>query len=96
MNVKPIEQGDNAEGPGVIYFGDVGEGGYEEVNAVTEAGQNFGWPCWEGPLPMPRIRDSPLGVDNLTCGYMYQNVKTELPFFFWSRLVTVGYYGNGC
>ena len=42
MNIKPIEQGDNAEGPGVVYFGDVGEGGYEEVNAVTQAGQNFG------------------------------------------------------
>ena len=42
MNVKPYEQGDDPQGPGVVYFGDVGEGGYEEVNAVTEAGQNFG------------------------------------------------------
>ena len=86
----------------------MGEGGYEEVNAVTAGGQNFGrtffeggfqltqfvgWPCWEGPFPMPRMRDSPLNSQSkavlfgnkLNCSYMYNNIKTELPFFFWSR-----------
>jgi glucose/arabinose dehydrogenase len=42
MNVKPQASGES--GPGVPYIGDVGEGGYEEVNAVTQPGQNFGWP----------------------------------------------------
>jgi len=45
-------------GPGTVYFGDVGQGGYEEVNAVTQSGLNFGWPCWEGPMPSPMYRDA--------------------------------------
>ena len=46
MNVKPYEDGDPL--PGVPYVGDVGLGSFEEVNAVTAPGLNFGWPCWEG------------------------------------------------
>ncbi len=34
--------------PGIIYVGDVGSGGWEELNIITEGGQNFGWPLWEG------------------------------------------------
>src|SRR5690606_34414701 len=46
--------------PGIIYFGDVGRQGYEEINTITtNDGPNFGWPCWEGPLPGPQYRDSP-------------------------------------
>lgn len=30
--------------PGIPVIGDVGEGGYEEVNLVTSPGMNFGWP----------------------------------------------------
>jgi glucose/arabinose dehydrogenase len=35
--------------PPVIYIGDVGSGEYEEVD-VAKGGENFGWPCYEGPL----------------------------------------------
>jgi glucose/arabinose dehydrogenase len=34
--------------PGIIYVGDVGNGAWEEINVVTEGGQNFGWPVFEG------------------------------------------------
>ncbi|MCG8607010.1 PQQ-dependent sugar dehydrogenase, partial [bacterium] len=34
--------------PGTIYLGDVGWGQYEEVS-VANGGENFGWPCYEGP-----------------------------------------------
>ncbi len=34
--------------PGIIYAGDVGNGGWEELNIVTEGGLNFGWPLYEG------------------------------------------------
>jgi PKD repeat protein/regulation of enolase protein 1 (concanavalin A-like superfamily) len=34
--------------PGVIYLGDVGWSGWEELNVVTRPGQNFGWPVFEG------------------------------------------------
>jgi glucose/arabinose dehydrogenase len=33
----------------VLYIGDVGSGEYEEVD-VAKGGENFGWPCFEGPL----------------------------------------------
>ncbi|MHC5026563.1 MAG: PQQ-dependent sugar dehydrogenase, partial [Planctomycetota bacterium] len=38
--------------PGTIYVGDVGWGTYEELNVVT-GGENFGWPCLEGPIATP-------------------------------------------
>ncbi|WNJ21129.1 PQQ-dependent sugar dehydrogenase [Pontibacter sp. G13] len=34
--------------PGVFYLGDVGWAEWEEVNVVTQGGQNFGWPIYEG------------------------------------------------
>ncbi|MCB0633860.1 MAG: PQQ-dependent sugar dehydrogenase, partial [Lewinella sp.] len=34
--------------PGVIYVGDVGNAGWEEVDIVKKGGQNFGWPITEG------------------------------------------------
>ncbi|MEM7482572.1 MAG: PQQ-dependent sugar dehydrogenase [Acidobacteriota bacterium] len=35
---------------GDLFIGDVGEGGFEEVNfaPAADAGTNFGWPCFEG------------------------------------------------
>lgn len=36
------------DGRGRFFIGDVGEYGREEVNLVTAAGQNFGWPRFEG------------------------------------------------
>ncbi|MDX1667129.1 MAG: PQQ-dependent sugar dehydrogenase, partial [Saprospiraceae bacterium] len=34
--------------PGWIAAGDVGNGAWEELNLITEGGQNFGWPITEG------------------------------------------------
>lgn len=34
---------------GRFFVGDVGEWRREEVNVITRAGQNFGWPRFEGP-----------------------------------------------
>lgn len=34
--------------PGALFIGDVGSGGWEELNVATEAGMNFGWPIFEG------------------------------------------------
>ena len=40
---------DPADGnPGTFYIGDVGWGTWEDLNICTEAGQNFGWPLFEG------------------------------------------------
>eukprot|EP01114_Cavostelium_apophysatum_P015826 TRINITY_DN4399_c0_g1_i3.p1 TRINITY_DN4399_c0_g1~~TRINITY_DN4399_c0_g1_i3.p1 ORF type:complete len:1600 (-),score=362.71 TRINITY_DN4399_c0_g1_i3:1191-5990(-) len=118
LTVRPLLPGElYAGGPGVAYFGDVGQGGYEEINAVDQGGMNFGWPCWEGPLPSPLYRDSPYNdnvntvftkgcggtalidapcgnittvamatpTDRWTCPFMYENVTTAMPFFYYSR-----------
>jgi len=34
--------------PGVIVFGDVGEGKWEEINFIDQPGLNCGWPVYEG------------------------------------------------
>lgn len=34
--------------PGIIYVGDVGNGGWEEIDVVRHGGQNFAWPIYEG------------------------------------------------
>ncbi|MEL6653804.1 MAG: PQQ-dependent sugar dehydrogenase, partial [Bacteroidota bacterium] len=40
---------DPTEGdPGTLYVGDVGSAYWEEINVVDSAGQNFGWPIFEG------------------------------------------------
>jgi glucose/arabinose dehydrogenase len=36
-------------GTSTLYIGDVGSGEYEEID-VAHGGENFGWPCYEGPL----------------------------------------------
>lgn len=38
----------NAGDPGVFYIGDVGWATWEEMNVCYTAGQNFGWPLFEG------------------------------------------------
>ncbi|GJM34377.1 MAG: hypothetical protein DHS20C18_33780 [Saprospiraceae bacterium] len=34
--------------PGTLFIGDVGGGGWEELNIATKGGQCFGWPVFEG------------------------------------------------
>ena len=38
----------NQGDPGTILLGDVGNGGWEELNVIEQGGQNFGWPILEG------------------------------------------------
>ena len=47
---------------GNLFIGDVGQGGYEEINVVPYQtnGQNFGWPIYEGPTCLdPEDGDPP-------------------------------------
>jgi glucose/arabinose dehydrogenase/PKD repeat protein len=48
--------------PGVLYVGDVGWSGWEELNVVMHAGQNFGWPVYEGMEAQPEY--DPFRVEN--------------------------------
>jgi len=45
---------------GRFFVGDVGEYRREEVNLITHAGQNFGWPTFEGPCTEACEFDNPL------------------------------------
>jgi glucose/arabinose dehydrogenase len=45
-------------GPGTLFIGDVGTDHFEEVNA-SRGGENFGWPCYEGPNPQPAYQADP-------------------------------------
>ena len=42
----------SAGNPAVVYIHDCGWRDFEEVD-VSLGGENFGWPCYEGPLPQP-------------------------------------------
>lgn len=46
--------------PNAILLGDVGWGIWEEIDLCL-GGENFGWPCYEGPFPQPGYQnfDSP-------------------------------------
>jgi glucose/arabinose dehydrogenase len=42
--------------PGALLLGDVGWLTWEEIHLVR-GGENFGWPCFEGPLPQPGYQE---------------------------------------
>lgn len=48
FTVRPDELPIRHEAPGSIYIGDVGWYLWEDLNVCTAAGQNFGWPIFEG------------------------------------------------
>ncbi len=35
--------------PGTLFIGDVGWGVWEDLHVAASGGENFGWPCYEGP-----------------------------------------------
>jgi len=50
ITLKPESGSHNAQDgqPGTFFFGDVGWSTWEDLNVVDAAGQNFGWPIYEG------------------------------------------------
>lgn len=41
----------SAADPGTLYISETGWATWEELNVARQPGQNFGWPCYEGPFP---------------------------------------------
>ncbi len=58
----------DSKNPGIIVFGDVGEGLWEEINFVTGPGLNCGWPIYEG-----------LGRSGKWAGQLRENVFAPNP-----------------
>lgn len=53
----------DAGDPGVFFVGDVGGNSWEELNVVSEGGQNFGWPITEGHWGYWGISQKPAPID---------------------------------
>ena len=55
---------------GHLWIGDVGEARYEELNFAA-GGENFGWPCYEGPLSNTQyfaVKDLSFGCASIETG----------------------------
>jgi PKD repeat protein len=69
-----------------LYIGEVGWNSYEEVD-VAKGGENFGWPCWEGPATFRN------GYDALSqCQGLYANPPAKLtaPLYYWNHFNSGG------
>lgn len=51
-----------------LFIGDVGENTWEEISVVAADGSlpNLGWPCREGPAPLPLYQNHPVCAGNQT------------------------------
>ncbi len=73
-------------GTGELYVGDVGWGGWEEVNrlpAPTDSTvDNFGWPCHEGPERSPAYEGASLNL----CKSLYSTpAAVSAPLYYYSH-----------
>ena len=71
-----------AEGnPGALFIGDVGWSTWEEINFSRTGGENFGWPCDDGPEPSSAYGEvtpahsgcSSLGVTTVPVAYWHHH-----------------------
>ncbi len=91
-----MEDGD----PGTILVGDVGSAIYEELNRVTEGGQNFGWPIYEGYFWNWNF--GPIYVDNRAApNPLYESGGCDQEYFKFQHLIQTpsahdNYYPNPC
>ena len=77
----------SAGDPGVLYVGDVGWNTVEELNVVTSAGQNFGWPLFEGYDPTPNPIYAQGAVENRDAPNPLAGTAGCPPFFHFGDLI---------
>ena len=72
--------------PGVICIGDVGMNEWEDFNICTAAGQNFGWPSYEGYSQHPDY--FPANVANLDAANpLFGQAGCTLQYFYFRNLL---------
>lgn len=88
--------GDPALGqPNVITIGDVGWNKWEEINVSRQGGENFGWPCFEGPLPHTGYQGYvPPDASLLSCATATAGTLT-LPVIAWHHTSPTSFYPSG-
>lgn len=86
--VKPGTGSTNpsAGDPGVLYVGDVGWQTWEELDTVTEPGQNFGWPCYEALYAQTEYQNSnPAHTDCGSIGTPENPAPVRMPIATWEH-----------
>jgi glucose/arabinose dehydrogenase len=83
---------DPADGdPGTFYIGDVGWNFSEDMQILTQAGQNFGWPAFEGPNHLGIFGDSDYWSANTPNPYTKNPLASEpgctVPFLRFKDLI---------
>jgi glucose/arabinose dehydrogenase len=72
-------------GTSELWIGDVGNGSWEELNRVPDLSAtrslNFGWPCYEGPVPEGGFQ--PLGTPR--CAALYTTPGAMTPAYYQYR-----------
>jgi glucose/arabinose dehydrogenase/PKD repeat protein len=75
-------------GTNELWIGDVGQGGFEEINRVvspTGGVTNFGWPCYEGTGRQPGYDSANLDI----CENLYGQGGATAPFYSYEHGVAV-------
>lgn len=76
LSVRP-----NSGYPGMVYVGEVGWNHREELNVITTAGQNFGWPIYEGndkPTPWVNPVYIPTSYKKPTVEWIHEGSQEDL------------------
>ncbi|MBW3563307.1 MAG: PQQ-dependent sugar dehydrogenase [Acidobacteria bacterium] len=66
---------------GELFAGDVGWNSWEEIDAGR--GKNFGWPCFEGPLPQPAFQNHTETAE--ACAELYESDVATPPIHHYRR-----------
>jgi len=70
--------------PGTLYIGDVGWLTWEEIDISRNGGDNFGWPCHEGPAPHSGYQNArPARAGCATMGTLENPGPNVLPVLSW-------------
>ena len=73
--------------PGIILGCDVGDGAWEEINLVTEGGQNFGWPITEGFYWNWAFHQQPTPFNDKAPNSLFKTGNCDQEFFSFRDLI---------
>jgi glucose/arabinose dehydrogenase/PKD repeat protein len=72
--------------PGTLLLGDVGMGTWEEINIISKGGLNFGWPLYEGEVPLNSFFNA--NTVNQDEGLLFKNLCLQPTSFTINPIIT--------